>query len=120
VKFDVFLEDNGKKLDILIRHPGFPSRPIEGGSGAEKIISSIAIRIALIKVCNLPKGNLLILDEPFTGVDNERLEGLIKILSILKSEFEIILLISHSEILKEVVDTEIEIEYKNKFAHINQ
>lgn len=32
VDFEVFLEDDGKKLDIYIKHPKFNKRSIEGGS----------------------------------------------------------------------------------------
>ena len=44
VDFEVFLEDDGKKLDILIKHPKYDARPLELGSGAEKTISSMAIK----------------------------------------------------------------------------
>ena len=62
VDFEIFFEEDGKKLDILIKHPGFEPRPLEMGSGAEKTIGAMAIRLAMIKLSNMPCGDLFILD----------------------------------------------------------
>jgi DNA repair exonuclease SbcCD ATPase subunit len=57
VEFEVFFEEDGNKLDIMIKHPKHDPRPIEMGSGAEKTIASMAIRLALLNVSTLPKGD---------------------------------------------------------------
>ena len=36
VDFEVFFQEDGNKLDVLIKHPNYEARPIEMGSGAEK------------------------------------------------------------------------------------
>ena len=43
VEFEVFFEEDGKKLDIMIKHPKFDARPIELGSGAEKTIAAMVL-----------------------------------------------------------------------------
>jgi DNA repair exonuclease SbcCD ATPase subunit len=58
VDFEVFFESEGNKLDIFIKHPKYEARPIEMGSGAEKTIAAMAIRLALLSVSSLPKGGL--------------------------------------------------------------
>jgi DNA repair exonuclease SbcCD ATPase subunit/predicted phosphodiesterase len=120
VNFDVFLEDDGNKLDIYIKHPRFEPRPLELGSGAEKSISAMAIRLALLNVSSLPKGNVFILDEPGTALDEENMEGFVRILDMVKNYFKTVLLISHLDSLKDCVDTQIVIDKKEGFAHINQ
>ena len=60
VDFEIFFEDDGKKLDILIKHPKYEARPIEMGSGAEKTLAAMAIRLALLSVSFLPKSNIFI------------------------------------------------------------
>ena len=67
VDFEVFFENSENKLDILIKHPKYDPRPLENGSGAEKTLAAIAIRIALLNISNMPKSNLFILDEPGTA-----------------------------------------------------
>jgi DNA repair exonuclease SbcCD ATPase subunit len=119
VDFDVFLEDDGKKLDILIKHPKYEARPLELGSGAEKTISSMAIRMALLSVSSLPKGNIFILDEPGTALDEDNMEGFVRLLDIIKTYFKTVLLISHLDSLKDCVDSQVSIERNGKFAFVN-
>jgi len=120
VNFEVFFDTDGNKLEIFIKHPRFEPRPIELGSGAEKTISAMAIRLALLGVSNLPKPDLFILDEPGTSLDEENMEGFVRILTdMIKSSFKTVLLISHLDSLKDCVDTTIEIEREDGFARIN-
>jgi len=121
VNFEVFFDANDKKLEIFIKHPRFEPRPIELGSGAEKTISAMAIRLALLGVSNLPKPDLFILDEPGTALDEDNMEGFVRILTdMIKTQFKTVLLISHLDSLKDCVDTTIEIEKQDGLAYINQ
>lgn len=113
-----FFEDDGKKLDILIKHPKYDPRPLELGSGAEKMLAAMAIRLALIKISSLPQGDLFILDEPATALDEENMEGFIRIIDMLKSQFKTIIVISHLDALKDIVDRQIVIDKTDGFAHV--
>ena len=120
VDFEVFMENDEKRLDILIKHPKFDPRPLEMGSGAEKTIAAMAIRLALLNVSSMPKGDVFILDEPGTALDEENMEGFVRILDIVKSHYKSVLLISHLDSLKDCVDTQIVIDKRKKFAYVNQ
>ena len=120
VDFEISFENDDKKLDILIKHPKHEPRPIELGSGAEKTIAAMAIRLALLNVSTLPKGDIFILDEPGTSLDEENMEGFIRILDMIKSQFKTVILISHLDSLKDIVDQEISIEKNNERAYVNQ
>ena len=120
VDFEVFFQEDGNKLDVLIKHPNFEARPIEMGSGAEKTLASMGIRLALLSVSSLPKGNIFILDEPGTALDAENMEGFIRMLDLVKTYFKTVILISHLDSLKDIVDTEITIDKSNGYARINQ
>jgi len=104
----------------LIKHPKHPARPIELGSGAEKTIAAMAIRLALLNVSTLPKGDIFILDEPGTALDAENMEGFVRILEMIKSQFKTVLLISHLDSLKDTVDNEIAIEKMGGRAFVNE
>ena len=119
VDFEIFFEAEDKKLEIFIKHPRFDARPIELGSGSEKTIAAMAIRLSLLSVSSLPKPDLFILDEPATALDEENMEGFIRILDMVKSYFNTVLLISHLDSLKDCVDMTIEIDKRDGFAHIN-
>ncbi len=120
VDFEIFFEDSGKKFDIFIKHPRHDARPIEMASGAEKTMGAMAIRLALLSVSSLPKSDLFILDEPGTALDEENMEGFIRILELIKVYFKNVLLISHLDSLKDCVDMQIVIEKKLGYARVNQ
>ena len=120
VDFEIFFESNGNKLDIFIKHPKHDERPIEMASGAEKTMAAMAIRLSLLSISSLPKGDLFILDEPGTALDEENMEGFIRILELIKVYFKNVLLISHLDSLKDCVDMQIVIEKKRGYARVNQ
>ena len=66
------------------------------------------------------KSDLFILDEPGTALDEENMEGFIRILELIKVYFKNVLLISHLDSLKDCVDMQIVIDKKNGYAHVNQ
>ena len=120
VEFEVFFEDDGKRLDIFIKHPRHEPRPLEMGSGAEKTIAAMAIRLALLSVSSLPKSDIFILDEPGTALDEENMQGFVDILDLIKSYFKTVLLISHLDSLKDCVDMQITIDKRDGYAFIQQ
>ena len=120
VDFNVYFEDNGRKLDIFIQHKDQAARPLELGSGAEKTLAAMAIRIALLNVSNMPKSDLFILDEPGTALDENNMEGFTRILDILREHFKTTLLITHIEGLKDSVEKVITVSKTEGFAHIEE
>ena len=120
VDFEVFFEATGNKFDIFIKHPKYEERPIEMASGAEKSLSAMAIRLALLGVSSLPTGDIFILDEPGTALDEDNMSGFIRILELIKVYFKNVLLISHLDSLKDCVDMQIVIDKKKGYARVNQ
>jgi|15BtaG_2_1085339.scaffolds.fasta_scaffold00008_26 exonuclease SbcC len=100
---------DGPNLEIKIKHPGQVERSIESGSGAEKTLASMAIRIALTSLTKIAKPNMLILDEPAVALDKDNMLKFSDLLTMLKDYFKIILLITHVDELKDVVDTVINV-----------
>lgn len=115
VNFKLFIEDSAeeKKVKIyIVDEKG--KRPIELGSGMEKTVSAIALRAALWNICLLPKMPMLMLDEAFSHLDNEKYDSVIKLLSYLKGDFDTIFIITHDQGLKSVVDQAFYIEKDEK------
>ena len=119
VDFEVFFDNDGDKLEVYLQHPKYDPRPMSMGSGAEKTIASMAIRLALISVSSLPKPSWFILDEPATALDAEHMEGFTRLLQMIKAQFKTVLLITHLDSLKDVVDKTIEIDKVDGYAHVN-
>ena len=119
VDFSVFFDNEGDKLEIYLQHPKYDPRPLSMGSGAEKTIASMAVRLALVSISSLPKSQVFILDEPATALDADHMEGFVRLLQMIKSQFKTVLLITHLENLKDVVDTTIEIDKVDGYAKVN-
>jgi DNA repair exonuclease SbcCD ATPase subunit len=92
VEFDA--QDNNR-ADIFINY-GDTKRIIELGSGMEKMISSLAIRVALLNISSLPKPDILIVDEGFGALDENRVTACNLLLTSLKKWFKNILVVSQS------------------------
>jgi len=119
VEFQVFFAEDADKLEIYLKHPNYDPRPLSMGSGAEKTIASMAVRLALISVSSLPKSNIFVLDEPATSLDAEHMEGFTRLLQMIKVQFKTVLLITHLESLKDVVDMTIDIDKTDGYAHVD-
>jgi exonuclease SbcC len=84
----------------------------------EKVIASIAIRVALINISSLPKTDMLIIDEGFGALDEHSVEECSKLLISLKRYFRLLLVITHVDALKDCVDQVIEISRKEKDSFV--
>jgi DNA repair exonuclease SbcCD ATPase subunit/DNA repair exonuclease SbcCD nuclease subunit len=118
VDFEVLIDNDGDSLEVYLKHPKYDPRPLSMGSGAEKTIASMAVRLALTSVSSLPRSDFFILDEPATALDAEHMEGFVRLLQMIKSHFKTVLLITHLENLKDVVDTTIEIDKVDGYAQV--
>lgn len=117
VGFTVELEAEAgtNDMDIYIDY-GDSRRVIECASGMEKMMASLAIRVALINVSSLPKTDLLIIDEGFGALDEMNIEACTRLLDSLRRWFKHILVISHVDAVKDAVDNIIEISQREKNA----
>jgi DNA repair exonuclease SbcCD ATPase subunit len=121
VNFNVELEADldSNAMDMYINY-GDSKRIIELGSGMEKMLASLAIRVALINMSSLPKTNMLIIDEGFGALDETNLEACSKLLESLKKYFKNILVISHIDAIKDVADNTVEIVKKGVDSYVYQ
>ena len=89
-------------------------------SGSEKTMAAMAIRLALLSVSSLPTSDIMILDEPGTALDEEHLQSFTELLDMVKGYFKTVLLISHLDSLKDIVDMTIDISKVDSCAYVNQ
>ena len=117
VDFGLQLDMDGKNINANIVYDD-QKWSLEMCSGMEKFISGLAIRIALINVCNLPRPNFLVVDEGFGTLDNENLTSLYMLFAYLKTQFDFVMIISHIDSMRDVVDNLMEIKKVNGFSNI--
>ena len=93
-------------------------RPIEMLSGSEKFIYSIVLRITLSKLTQMNSTNFLIIDEGWGNFDETNRKNIPLLFEVLKSEFKYVILISHMEDIKSMVEKEISIKMKEGYSNI--
>jgi DNA repair exonuclease SbcCD ATPase subunit len=84
----------------------------------ERFISSLAIRVALMNASNLPKSNFMIIDEGLGTLDAENLSSMHTMFGILKTQFDFLVVISHLDAARDMVDNLIEIKREDGFSYI--
>lgn len=121
VRFAVFFEDDpeNQTVSLYIRYGDYKSRPLGLGSGAEKFIASLAVRVALLSVSSLPKTDMLIIDEGFGKLDPEHLESLQRMFEYLKGAFGTVFIVSHVDFMRDIVDHSVEISSLDGYAHVS-
>lgn len=117
VEYTIELETDGKNI---VPYIVYDQRrwPIELSSAFERFVTSIAIRVALANISNLPKTTCLMIDEGFGTLDSDNLASMFTLFSFLKTNFDFIFVVSHIDALKDVVDHQIEIKHEGNFSKV--
>jgi exonuclease SbcC len=118
VDFSIVMDIDGKNINAKIVYED-QEWPLEMCSGMEKFVSGLAIRVALINICNLPRPNFLVIDEGFGTLDANNLSSLFMMMQYLKTQFDFIWMISHLEQMRDIVDGLIEIKKIDGFSKID-
>ena len=117
VDFSLSMDTDGKNINAKIVYED-QEWALEMCSGMEKFISGLAIRVALINICGLPRPNFLVIDEGFGTLDADNLSSLFMMMQYLKTQFDFIWVISHLEQMRDIVDGLIEIKKIDGFSKI--
>ena len=106
----IIIENN--KIDIYIDRPVYNGELIllNNASGFEKFISSLAIRIALIEVSQLPKPTFIAIDEGWSSFDYQNINNARVIFDFLNSKFNLVISISHLPQIKEHCNEQINLK----------
>jgi exonuclease SbcC len=119
VDFSVSLEVDGKNINGKLSYDNDRIWPLENSSGMERFITSLAIRVALLNASNLPKSNMFIIDEGFGVLDADHLHSMQILFNLLKSHFDVILIVSHLDTARDMVDNLIEIKKEDGYSSVS-
>lgn len=103
-----YAEDDGIEIYIedIIRKTRLP---LEMGSGFQKFIISIAIRVCMFSLFPRPVGDFLIIDEGFSCADERNISKMYSFLGEIKKKFKFMILITHLDTLQGVIEAPINI-----------
>lgn len=112
--------DDEQSLSLCVSSKNSRLRAISLSGGAEKFIVSLALRAALCRITSLPRSNMFIVDEGFGKLDTDNSSAIQKMFHYLKEMFDHVIIVSHTETMRDVVDGTIDIGIdKEGFAHIS-
>ena len=118
VDFQMALEMDGKNINSNIVYDDVNQWPLELSSGMERFISSLAMRVGLINVSNLPRSNFLAIDEGWGTMDSDNINSVYNLFQYLKTQFQFALIVSHVDSMRDAVDTLLEITKDSDFSKI--
>ena len=118
VDFQMALEMDGKNINANIVYDDVNQWPLELSSGMERFISSLAMRVGLINVSNLPRSNFLAIDEGWGTMDSDNINSVYNLFQYLKTQFQFALIVSHVDSMRDAVDTLLEISKDSDFSSI--
>ena len=118
VDFKLIFDVDGKNILTYIKYGDDNQWPLEMTSGMEKFISSLAIRVALINISSLPRPTFLAIDEGFGNLDTNNINSIAMLFDYLKLQFDFIMIISHIDIMRDMVDGTIEINRSNGLSNV--
>lgn len=120
--FTVEIEINEKNNEVefwKVDNENGHKSSLATGSGYEKTIASLAIRIVNSKINTLPKPSLLLIDEIFSTVDNENLELVKMFLDKVITTIDNLFIITHNEMVKEWADHIVNVTKENNVSKIS-
>jgi exonuclease SbcC len=120
VEFSVILQADDKNINAYIAYDEDNYWPLELTSGMEKFIASLAIRTSLINVSTLPRPNFMAIDEGFGALDQSNLGSMAMLFDYLKTQFRFIMIISHIDSMRDIVDHHIEVNKIDGKSKIEQ
>lgn len=118
VEFTMNIDTDGKNINVFIKYED-RKWPLELCSGMEKFIAGLALRVALINISNIPRPNFLVVDEGFGALDADNMGTMHALFDFLKVNFDFIIVISHLDAMRDMVDKQLEIHKENGFSKID-
>ena len=115
--FQLGITSEDKNINLYIRYDD-QEWPLSLSSGMEKFVSSLALRVGLINVSNLPSPNFLVIDEGFGTLDTDNLSNMKGAFDYLKSNFQSVYIISHLDTIKDFMDYLLPINVEKEHSSI--
>ncbi len=94
-------------------------KPVKSGSGLERTISSLAVRVILGRLTTLPTPNFIVFDEILGKIANENIEKMKDLFDKMNEMYDSIFFITHNDLVKDWSDNIITIEKENNISRIS-
>jgi len=122
VKVNLLNKKDAKNTELEINYMNSSRNPdlmpIELASGAEKMLLSLSIRVALINITSIQKSNILIVDEGFGTLHSEWIPVLKNLFESFKEMFHSIIIVSHLDSIQDLPNIIINVAKENNVSFL--
>lgn len=116
--FSIKLEEDYKIRIVGSQNNIETNIPFALASGFQKFVVSLIFRVCLTSM--FPRtGDFLIIDEGFGCLDNENCNKVVEFLEYIKDKYKFILVITHIEKMKSLIDNQINIISDGSYSRVN-
>jgi len=115
--FQLGITSEDKNINLYIKYDD-QQWPLALSSGMEKFVSSLALRVGLINVSNLPRPNFLVIDEGFGTLDTDNLSNMKGAFEYLKTRFDSVFIISHLDTIKDFMDYLLPVNVEDGYSQV--
>lgn len=108
--------DNNNNIDIAIE---FNNQLIYSVSGMEAFIVDLAFKIAMLDISELPKSNMLFIDESISVLDKKRISTIDSLFLFIIQHYNSVFLITHLENVADIIRFNLDIQHNLNKSFIN-
>lgn len=112
------MDDEKGNLEVILNKKD-RKRIAELGSGMERTLVSLALRVALRDISCIPMPDFFVLDEGLSMLDTENILACKNLLNELKKIFRFVIVMTHNDTIKEMMDKTIEVNMVGDFSRID-
>lgn len=112
------MDDEKGNLEVILKKRG-KKRIAELGSGMERTLVSLALRVALRDISCIPMPDFFVVDEGFSMLDADNIMACKNLLLELKKLFRFVIVMTHNDAIKEMMDNIIEVTMPGEFSKLD-
>lgn len=112
------MDDEKGNLEVILSKKG-KKRIAELGSGMERTLISLALRVALRDISCIPMPDFFIVDEGFSMLDADNVMACKGLLAELKKIFRFVIVMTHNDAVKEMMDRTLEVSMVGEFSKLD-
>ena len=105
-----------KKIDMSIETD---YGMVDSISGMESFMIDLAFKIVISQISEMPKSNMLFIDESISVLDHERLNNIDQLFNFISQYYNSVFLITHLQTVKNSMNCSLFISKKNNKSFIN-
>ena len=113
---EIFMDEKNDVQFLIVDDKA--TKKLKSASGLEKTAASLALRCVLGKISTLPMPNFITFDEVLGKIAAENIEKIKPLFDKIKNMYDIVLLITHNDLVKDFGDNIVTVYKENRISSV--